>query len=174
MKLIATTIVGAAMVCLPAMAAHKGKQDQAVDIHNDAAFLTMAAQADMTTAHIGEEAEDRAATAQVKDFAKTMVQDHKNDYTQLSELAGKLGETIPKSIDTRDVHTIMALDHYKGKTYDHMVLMREAEEHEKLVRAYKAEAQSGQDPRIKAYANQTLPVIEKHLHEAQDLLKSKA
>lgn len=173
MKLIATTMLGAAIACLPVFAQNTAHATKA-DTQNDASFLTMAAEADMTTAHIGEEAEDRAATTGVKDFAKTLVQDHKSDYATLSELATKLGETIPKSVDTRDVHTIVALDHYKGKTYDHALLTRETEEHEKLIRAFKSEAENGQNPQIKAYASQTLPVIEKHLHEAQDLLKNKS
>ncbi len=173
MKLIAVTLLSATLACSPAFA-KKAAEDRKVDTHNDAAFLAMAAQADMMTAHIGEEAEDRGATTGVKDFAKTLTQDHKSDYTTLSELANKLGETIPKSIDDRDVHAIQALDHYKGKAYDHMFLTREAEEHERLIRAFKSEAESGQNLQIKAYANQALPVIEKHLHKVQDLLKNKA
>ena len=64
------------------------------------------------------------------------------------------------------------LDRYKGKTFDHAFLTHESMEHEKLVRAFKEEAEHGTNPDIKAYANKALPTIEQHLHDVQDLLKS--
>jgi putative membrane protein len=167
-KIIVSTFLGVAVACFPAYS----KKPAAVQ--NDAAFLAMAAQADMTTAHIGQDAEDRAATSKVKDFAKTLAQDHTSDYQSLSELAGKLGESIPKAIDSRNDRAIAALDHYKGKTYDQMFLTHESEQHERLIAAFKKEAEHGQNPAIKAYASKALPVIERHLHDAQDLLKNKA
>jgi putative membrane protein len=168
-RTLLSTLLGAAVACLPAYS-----KKPATAVPNDAAFLSMAAQADMTTAHIGQEAEDRAAEGKVKDFAKTLAQDHTSDYQSLTELAGKLGETIPKAIDSRNDRAIAALDHYKGKTYDHMFLTHESTEHEKLVSAFRLEAEKGQNPAIKAYASKALPVIERHLHDAQDLLKQHA
>ena len=67
----------------------------------DAAFLSMAAQADMTAAHLGKMAQDRGAENPVKDFGKTLVTDHTDDYHQLTELSNKIGEAIPKAIDKR-------------------------------------------------------------------------
>jgi putative membrane protein len=138
-------------------------------VRSDAAFLAMAAQADMTMAHIGKMAQDRAATNKVKDFANTLVQDHTSDYQRLTELAAKVGDTVPKAIDERNRHTIAELDHKKGKTFDHAFLTRESVDHEKLISAFKWEAEHGSNPDIKAYANQTLPTIERHLHDSQDL-----
>ena len=141
---------------------------------SDAEFLRMAAEADMTSAHLGQDAEDRAANGQVKDFGKKLTTDHTQDYQQLSELASKTGETIPKGIDRQDDREIASLDRAKGKTFDREFLTHEVTEHEKLVRAFKQEAEHGNNPDVKAYANGALPTIEGHLHDAQNLLKSKA
>jgi putative membrane protein len=167
-KIMLSALLGAAVACLPAYS------KKAPAIPDDATFLAMAAQADMTSAHIGQEAEDRAVNAKVKEFAKTLAQDHTNNYQMLTALAGKLGETVPKAIDVKNDRAIASLDHYKGKTYDHILLTREAAEHEKLVSVFKTEAEHGQNADIRAYASQTLPVIERHLHEVQDLLKHNA
>jgi putative membrane protein len=138
---------------------------------SDSSFLAMAAQADMTMAHIGQMAEERGANGKVKEFAKSLVQDHTNDYRSLSDVAMKTGDSIPKAIDKKNEITISALDRYKGKAFDHAFLERQSAEHEKLITAFKHEAEHGSNPAIKDYANKSLPTIERHLHDAQDLLK---
>lgn len=166
-QLILTGVLGASVACLPVLA-----KAPASKMMSDSSFVAMAAQADMTTAHLGKVAEDRGANDKIKDLGKTLVQDHTNDYEALTEVAAKTGETIPKAIDRQNDREISMLDRYKGKTFDHAFLTHEQMEHEKLVRAFKEEAEHGSNPAIKAYANKALPTIEQHLHDVQDLLKS--
>jgi len=164
-KLFVSLLVGSVFCC--AAPFKKGNEVR----KSDEAFLSMAAEADMTIAHIGKEAQDRGATEKIKDFGKTLVQDHTSDYESLTALAAKTGDAIPKGIDRVDDRTIAAIDRYKGKTFDHAFLTNESAEHQKLIRAFKEEAMHGSNPAIKAYATKALPTIEKHLHDAQDLLK---
>ena len=139
----------------------------------DQEFLNMAAEADMTSAHLGEMAGDRAASDGVKEFGKKLVQDHTNDYRIVSQLASKLGDMTPKGIDTADNREIGRLEKYKGAAFDRAFLAHETVEHQRLVSAFKQEAEHGANPDIKAYAAKTLPTIEGHLHDGQDLLKAK-
>lgn len=163
-QIILSTVLGAAICCIPVY----GETTKA-----DALFLAMAAQADMTEANVGKMAEERATTDKVKDFGKTLVQDHTSDYEALTSLAGKTGESIPKAIDRENDHMIAALERYSGKVFDRTFLMRQSAEHERLIRAFKEEADHGSNADIKAYANKALATMERHLHDAQDLLKQK-
>jgi putative membrane protein len=165
--LILPALLATAVICLP------GYSKMAKTM-SDKAFLAMAAQADMTMAHIGKDAETEATASNVKDFGKTLVDDHTSDYQQLTELAGKTGEPIPKAIDRLNGQRIVALERYRGKSFDHEFLIRQSAEHEKLIHAFKEEATYGSNPAIKAYASKALPTIERHLHEAEDLLKGRA
>lgn len=167
-KVIFSVLGAAAIAALPlcARAATLSK--------GDTEFLKMAAEADMTTTHIGKMAEDRAATSEIKDFGKKLAQDHTSDYGQISELAAKTGAEVPKGIDKLDDRHIASLDKLKGKAFDRTFLTQETAEHERLVKAFKEEAEHGDNPEIKDYANKALPVIQGHLHDAQDLLKPKA
>jgi putative membrane protein len=140
---------------------------------DDHAFLKMAAEADMTSAHIGEMAETRAASNGVKEFGRKLVQDHTDDYRQVAELAAKLGDSIPKGIDSVDNRQITRLGRFKGAAFDRAFLAHETVEHQRLVSAFKREAEHGNDPAVKAYAGKTLPALESHLHDGQDLLKAK-
>jgi putative membrane protein len=131
----------------------------------------MAAAVDMTTTHIGKMAEDRATADGVKNLGKKLAQDHTGDYNKLCEFAAKTGESVPKAIDKQHDREIAALDKSKGKAFDRAFLAHEATAHEKLIKAFKQEAEHGNDPNIKAYANKALPVIESRLHDVQDLRK---
>ena len=112
-SILLSLLCGASLAYLPAMA-----KPPATAAQSDTAFLAMAAQADMTSAHLGQLAETRAVESKVKDFAKTLSQDHTADYQQLSELSTKTGDAIPKAIDKQNGHTITTLDRYTGKTFD--------------------------------------------------------
>ena len=140
----------------------------------DGDFLKVAAEADMTTTHLGKMAEDKASASEVKDFGRKLVLDHTSDYQQLSELAVKTGQTVPKAIDKEDNRRIASIEKYEGKAFDRAFVTAQVAEHEKLVKAFKDEAAHGDNSDIKAYANKTLPTIEGHLHDVQDLLKTKS
>ena len=62
----------------------------------DKQFMTMAAEANMTEAHLGEMAESQRATRVFKAFAQTLVQDHTKAYRELLNLSDKTGEKIPR------------------------------------------------------------------------------
>jgi putative membrane protein len=134
----------------------------------------MAAEADMTIAHIGQMAENRAAANKVKDFAKTVVQDHTNDYWELTGLAAQAGDRIPKALSGQNERIVATLSRTHGKAFDRAFLNRQSAEHERLISAFKEEAEHGSNPAIKDYARKTLPTIERHLHDAQDLLKQRS
>jgi putative membrane protein len=167
-KAVTSLLCGSALCALPMIlnAATVSKQDTA--------FMKMAAEADMLCAHLGQMAENSASNTAVKDLGRKLVQDHTMNYEELTELASKTGETIPKAIEKRDDREIAALGRDKGKTFDRAFLNHEVADHEKLAKVFKEEAEHGQNPEIKAFANKSLPTIESHLHEAEDLVKSKS
>jgi putative membrane protein len=140
----------------------------------DKEFLKMAAVSNMTEAHLGEMAEGQASRAGVKDFGQTQAKDHTKAYQELRALDSKLGQPIPKGINTRRDRAIEQLAGLKGKKFDGPFLRDEVRDHERAIAAFKREAQRGQDPEVKAYATAVLPTMEEHLREAEKLLKHPA
>jgi putative membrane protein len=167
---MAKTIVLIVLASIGLCCAQLGAKTRAPS-QSDAAFLAMAAEADMTMANIGQMAENRAASTKVKDFASKLVRDHTRDYQQLTALAAKIGDTVPKGIDKQNERTIAEVNRHQGKSFDRVFLSRQSLEHERLISAFKQEAEHGSNPDIKAYANEALATIEGHLHDAQDLIK---
>ncbi|MGB6943552.1 MAG: DUF4142 domain-containing protein [Bryobacteraceae bacterium] len=140
----------------------------------DKQFLKMAAVSNMTEAHLGEMAEGKAAKTGIKDYGQMLVKDHTKDYQELTVLDSKLGQSIPKGINVRRDKAVEKLADLKGKRFDGQFLREEVQDHERTLAVFKHEAQHGQDPDVKAYANQALPTMEEHLREAEKLLKHPA
>jgi len=133
----------------------------------DKQFLITAARTDMIEAHEGQMAENQANRADVKDFGKTLVQDHTQDYGQLTALANKTGITIPKGIDAARTPDIQPLMHLNGAGFDRAFTRDEIAAHKRALAAFKREAEHGQDPDVKAYASSMIPTLEKHLQLAE-------
>jgi putative membrane protein len=139
----------------------------------DKQFLKMAADANMMEAHLGQMAEAQASEDTVKNFGKTLDQDHTKSYNQLQQVASKDGQSIPKGINVGQDKSVGQLMHMKGKSFDRSFVRHEIQDHQKAIAEFKREAKSGENPDLKSYAQQTLPVLENHLHQAQDLAKAK-
>jgi len=137
----------------------------------DRQFVDMVATTDMTEAHEGQVAENQASRAEVKDFAKTLVQDHTQSYEELTELAAKVGIAIPKGINVGKNIEIQQLARLKGERFDQQFDRDEIADHHRVLASVKREAAHGQDPDVKAYAAKMIPVLEKHLGLAEQCAK---
>jgi putative membrane protein len=139
----------------------------------DQDFVTLAAQTDMTEAHLGQLAQAQGASQAVKDLGQMLAMDHTSDYTQLGTIAMKAGLTIPKGTDAKHDKMIAPFEKLKDKMFDRRYTQTMVKGHEEAIAAYKKEASDGQNADLKAYAQQTLPTLEKHLKAAQDAEKAK-
>lgn len=135
----------------------------------DTQFMKMAAQVNMTEAHIGQMAQTHASAQNVKDFGKTLSDEHTTSYEGLSVLANKTGEEIPKALAKNA--TVNRLDHLKGKSFDRAFVQNEVQDHKTALAAFKKEAEHGDNPDVKAWAQSMIPKLEGHLQAAENLEK---
>lgn len=156
--------------CLALLAGASPARAASLD-KTDKEFVIAAAKNDMTEAHEGQMAESQASRADVKLFAKKLVQDHSNSYQHLNQLAAKTGVTIPKGINAAKNSTIRHLVNLKGQKFDRSFITDEIAAHRHAIAAFKREAKVGQDADVKAYATKMIPVLEKHLRLAEDCAK---
>lgn len=137
----------------------------------DKEFMIAAAKANMTEAHEGQMAQSQGTAQDVKDFGRMLEQDHTQAYQQLAALAAKTGVTIPNGIDTSKISTIKQLEPLKGAAFDRAFAKTEITTHHQAIAEFKREAEHGSDPDVKAYAQQTIPTLEKHLSTAEQCAK---
>lgn len=166
MKLITSGILACGLACLPLSAADTATTDQA--------FVDLAAQTDMTEAHLGQLAQENAKSQEVKDYASMLVTDHTADYNKLTAVATKAGLTVPKGLDAKHDKMAAQFDKMKGAAFDMHFTKEMITGHETAIAAYNKESRDGQNADLKAYATEDLPTLQKHETAAKDLTKKKA
>jgi putative membrane protein len=171
MKRILSAVCCIALASIPALAQKKAAGGPAM---TDQQFVDFAAQTDMVEANLGQLAQNVASSQPVKDYAQMLVTDHTKDFNQLYDIAHQANLNRPNAIDAE--HKKMMIDPFeklKGAAFDHRYIQEMVAGHTKAIAIYKKESADAQNPALKSYAEQTLPVLQKHLDGAKDLQKSK-
>ena len=141
----------------------------------DQQFVDFAAQTDMVEANLGQLAQNVAASQQVKDYGKMLATDHTQDYQNLQSVAQQINLNVPGAIDAKNNKTVIGPFHaLQGAAFDHRFVPAMISGHTKAIEIYKKEAADAQNAALKTYAQNALPVLEKHLDDAKALEKDKA
>jgi putative membrane protein len=115
-------------------------------------------------------AQRRAQSPGVKEFAQRMAQDHGKANDLASGLA-KANAVQPRGQPDMD-HAVMRqqLEQLKGDAFDRAYIRGQVQEHQKTALLLEWEIGSGQDPRVRNFAIETLPTVMGHLEMAKRLL----
>lgn len=171
MKRVLSAVCCLALCALPAVAQKAAAKGAAT--MSDQQFVDFAAQTDMVEANLGQLAQNDAASQEVKDYGQTLATDHTSDYNQLYAAAKQANLNVANAIDAE--HNKAMIDPFqklKGAAFDRKYIQEMIAGHTKAIAIYKKEAADAQNPQIKSYAETALPVLQKHLEGAKDLMKS--
>jgi putative membrane protein len=167
------TLTVVCFLCLCSIAALGEKKPAKGSAMSDQNFINFAAQTDMVEANLGQLAQTTAGSQQVKDYAQMLVTDHTSDFKQLSNVARKVGLSVPSAIDAEHNKTMIGpFEKLKGATFDRRYIEDMIAGHAKGIAIYRKEAAEAQNPALKSYADHVLPVLEKHLAAAIKLEKA--
>jgi len=161
----ALAVAGLLAVLAPAFAAQndtKGSLSQ-----QDQKFALDAAKGGMMEVELGQLATQKAASQAVKDFGQRMVTDHGKANQQLQQIASQKGMSLPQMLptDMRQEREKMAAA--SGAEFDRMYMSHMVKDHEKDVKEFEKQAEKGNDPALRSFAQQTLPVLRQHLELAR-------
>lgn len=141
---------------------------------SDRQFMTEAAYGGLAEVQLGQLILQRGGTNNaVKQFAQRMVQDHTQANNQLQQLATQKGVTLPTGIGKENRKVKQKLSKLSGASLDRAYIKHMVEDHQKDVSSYQRQAQQGQDPDLKAFAAQTLPILQEHLQLASSIADGK-
>jgi putative membrane protein len=135
----------------------------------DHKFATEAAQGGLMEVTLGQLATKNAASQAVKDFGQRMVTDHSNANHKLEQIAAQKGISLPTSLpaDMRQEHEKLAAT--SGAEFDRMYMSHMLKDHEKDVKEFEKQAEKGNDPALRSFAQETLPVLRRHLELAKSV-----
>ena len=136
---------------------------------NDALFAAAAADGGMAEVTMAEMGVKKATNPELKKFSEHMVEAHTKVGNQLKELAAKKGISLPKEVSVGHQFCAQSLAGLSGEEFDHAYSHAQMIGHMATIAAFKAEAERGQDPEVKAWAEKTLPALEEHAKELRPI-----
>jgi putative membrane protein len=135
----------------------------------DADFVRMASAAGMAEVTLGKIGSEKGQSAAVKQFGQQMVTDHTSANEKLAAIASQKGAAVSAEPMTPDRNAAARIQNLSGAEFDKAFSERMVMDHKKVIAMFEKEAKSGKDPDIKAFATQTLPVLQHHLEMAKQL-----
>jgi putative membrane protein len=135
----------------------------------DRLFVRQAAMGGLAEVELGKLAAQKGQSDAVKDFARLMIEDHVKANERLSALAEQAGLTPPKEIDQEHRAVRDRLEKLSGAEFDRAYIQSQLQDHQKTAQLLEWEIGSAQDPALKSFAAETLPVVLRHLRRAQEI-----
>ncbi len=140
------------------------------------AFVRTAAMNDLYEMEASRLAEQRAQNEQLKRFAERMLRDHGKTTGELKamlpQFQGVSAQQMPTRLDQQHQALLQQLQGAQGAEFDRLYAQQQVQAHQAAVNVFRAYSQSGDDEQLKRWASQTLPALEEHLREAQQLLRA--
>jgi len=138
----------------------------------DADFLVKAASGGMLEVELGTLAQSNAAKKGVKDFGTMMVSDHGKGGNALRELATRKRIVLPDSVSNDQKKEREDLMKKHGAEFDRSYITLMVKDHKEDIDEFEKAAKNANDADIKAFAQNTLPMLRQHLISAQSLDKA--
>lgn len=138
----------------------------------DQMFVMKAAKGGLAEVELGQLAQQKATSDEVKQFGQRMVTDHTKANDELKSLAQSKNITLPTTMDPKDKAEHDRLSKLSGDAFDKAYMAHMVADHRKDVNEFRKESTSGKDSEVKTWAAKTLPTLEEHLKLAQDANKA--
>jgi len=164
------TAVLAVPTLTPAMAKSAKSRPQAAMSANTKTFVKKAGLTNLFEIKAGQIAQQKSQNSTVQDYAKMIVGDHQKAQDDLKAAAVDVhGVSVPSSLDRAHNKMIKQLQSASGAKFLKTFKTQQVKGHKAGVKLFRDYGQAGQDGKLKQFAQQTLPVLEKHLQHAQEL-----
>ena len=135
----------------------------------DAQFAKQAAEGGIAEVKLGQLAQDKGTSQQVKDFGKRMADDHSKANDQLKSTASGDNIALPEQMNAKDQAEYDHLSKLSGATFDRAYARQMVLDHENDIAAFRHEANDGKDASMKSFASRTLPTLQDHLKMARQM-----
>lgn len=154
----------------PTKAAQSPGMQRAIAANNDETFLRSAAEGNMLEVKLGQVAEQKAQSEEVKKFAQRMVQDNSKALEELKALGAREHIHLPTNISHQHSVKYKAMEKLSGPEFDRAYARDMVQDHEKDINEFKHGAATAQKPQLKEFAQKTLPTLESHLEQAKEMM----
>lgn len=161
MKKIVLTIAFILCIC------YVGAQSE-----KDRKFAKEAAETGSMEIKLGELAQSKGTTAEVKTLGSHMVTDHTKSNNELKTIAASKNIPLPTALNDKGQRAYEKLSKKEGKKFDKAYTQCMVKHHKKSICKFKKQAKKGDDAELRSWASNTLPVLEHHKEMSKEACKS--
>ncbi|MGK9167440.1 DUF4142 domain-containing protein [Inquilinus limosus] len=172
-RLLAAALGFAALACPAAAVIAQSGNTAAQSVQTDAAsYVQQTAINGLFEISAAQAALEKASSDDVRSFARMMLDDHTKAGEQLTDAAKgqNLATALPKTVDARYDEVLQDLANATEQDFDRLYMRTQVEAHKEALKLQQEYSSFGANPALKATATQLLPVIKRHLDQAQTIL----
>lgn len=133
------------------------------------AFLNSAIKGDNSEMRLGQLAMQRGGSKAVRDYGRTLHTDHMRARTKAVALARRDGVAVPQAMMPQAQAEYRKLDGMRGAAFDREFVRYMVRDHQKDIHDFEMQAKTGAKGTARLAQN-TLPVLRKHLRIAKNLM----
>jgi putative membrane protein len=135
-----------------------------------AEFVEQAAAASLADVRLGEMAAEKELSAEVQDFGRQMVADHRQAGEELKSIAEAQNLEVPDELPAAEEEAVDRLADLSGEEFEREFLDQVVAGHEQAVELFRrASTSTGLGAELQQFASRTLPTLERHLEHARQL-----
>jgi len=138
----------------------------------DQSFVKKALEGGAAEVQLGQLAQQKSQSDDVKQFGQKMVQDHTQLGDQMKPIAQQLGVKEPKGPSKKDKELYAKLEALSGPQFDEAYIQAMVKDHKQDLKEFKDAAQTAQNPNVKQAAQQGAGVISQHLQMIQQIAQT--
>lgn len=136
-------------------------------LKTDARFLAQAAEINLEEIQMGQLAQKKSVSTDVKELGSMMEKAHTQSLSELTTLANKKGITLPTSLTEDGREEFKELNNKSAKRFNEEYCEATIKDHKKAIELFEEASEDAMDSEIKAWALATLPVLKMHLANAK-------
>lgn len=133
----------------------------------DREFVEKAAQAGLFEIESSKLALDKNVSPAIREFAQLMIKDHEAAHGELRDIAQRKNLEVPKDLDGENSGRIAELSRVDDQQFERRYREMQVVAHEDAVTLFERGSRELRDPELRAFAVETLPVLEKHLRHIE-------
>ena len=134
----------------------------------DMTFMTKAAQGGMMEVQLAQMAQQKAASDEVKAYARKLEDDHGKANEQLKKIAQERNVQLPSDIGQHQ-QQVAKFQNLSGEEFDRAYMKMQVQHHKKDIAEFRKYQTRGMDTDLKEFASAQLPLLQQHYEQAQQL-----
>jgi len=138
----------------------------------DQAFVQTVMESDAAEVQLGQLAQQKSQSDDVKQFGQKMVENRTRLNDQLKPIADKLDIREPKEPSKKDRQLIAKMEALSGPQFDEEYIKAVVKDQRQDVKAFKSASESAQDPNLQQAAKQDSTVIASHLQAIEQIAQT--